>query len=205
MASVSGHQMAFVDRHVDRPLRALCRPAPSTPTASRTGPGAGRRTRPRAGVDPARVGFSPKRAWTQARTASATAAGRAVHAWRVEHLFLELAVVSRITEICSSSREPRCANTPDLLICVTSASAPSRQPFEPHVRGQPQRGLEDPWHASAGPFCRPCAARARSRVSVSAVTVSCPVRADESNESFFFAEPRSARRPWRRLFLGTHA
>ena len=42
-----------------------------------------------------------------------------------------LAWYSRITEICSSSREPKCANTPDLLICVTSASAPIDRPSRP--------------------------------------------------------------------------
>ena len=38
---------------------------------------------------------------------------------------------SRITEICNSSREPKCAKTPDLLICMTSAKAPMLKPSKP--------------------------------------------------------------------------
>src|SRR5665647_3465023 len=38
---------------------------------------------------------------------------------------------SRITEICSSSREPKWANTPDLLISVTSARTPMDRPSRP--------------------------------------------------------------------------
>src|SRR5512141_1945601 len=36
-----------------------------------------------------------------------------------------------MTEICSSSREPKWANTPDLLMPVTSASAPIDRPSSP--------------------------------------------------------------------------
>jgi hypothetical protein len=38
---------------------------------------------------------------------------------------------SRITEICNSSREPKWAKTPDLLMPVTSASAPIDRPSNP--------------------------------------------------------------------------
>jgi hypothetical protein len=38
---------------------------------------------------------------------------------------------SRTTEICSSSREPKWANTPDLLILVISATAPIDRPSSP--------------------------------------------------------------------------
>ena len=48
-----------------------------------------------------------------------------------------LAWYSRMTEICSSSREPKCAKTPDLLICVTSASAPIDRPSRPTCAASP--------------------------------------------------------------------
>ena len=42
-----------------------------------------------------------------------------------------LAWYSRTTEICSSSREPKWAKTPDLLMPVTSARAPIESPSRP--------------------------------------------------------------------------
>src|SRR6187401_363087 len=42
-----------------------------------------------------------------------------------------LAWYSRTTEICSSSREPKWAKTPDLLMPVTSARAPIERPSRP--------------------------------------------------------------------------
>src|SRR3954468_15180855 len=42
-----------------------------------------------------------------------------------------------MTEICSSSREPKWAKTPDLLICVTSASAPMDRPSTPICVARP--------------------------------------------------------------------
>jgi hypothetical protein len=44
---------------------------------------------------------------------------------------------SRMTEICSSSREPKWANTPDLLMRVTSASAPMLKPSSPMLDARP--------------------------------------------------------------------
>jgi hypothetical protein len=44
---------------------------------------------------------------------------------------------SRTTEICNSSREPKWANTPDLLICVISAIAPIDKPSSPMCEASP--------------------------------------------------------------------
>src|SRR6218665_515814 len=45
---------------------------------------------------------------------------------------------SRMTEICNSSREPKWANTPDLLMPVTSASAPIDSPCSPMCVARPR-------------------------------------------------------------------
>ena len=45
---------------------------------------------------------------------------------------------SRMTLICNSSREPKCAKTPLLLICMTSASAPMDRPSSPMCEARPR-------------------------------------------------------------------
>ena len=66
---------------------------------------------------------------------------------------------SRITAICNSSREPKWANTPDLLICVTSASAPIDKPSRPMWDDRPSAASR-----IAARVCWPlCRARAALR------------------------------------------
>ena len=50
-----------------------------------------------------------------------------------------------MTEICSSSREPKWANTPDLLMPVTSATAPIDRPSRPICAANPKAALMFHW------------------------------------------------------------
>jgi hypothetical protein len=57
--------------------------------------------------------------------------------------FKALVVLKRMTEICNSSREPKWAKTPDLLMPVTSAKAPIDKPSKPICEAKPKRGIHD--------------------------------------------------------------
>ena len=106
-----------------------------------------------------------------------------------------LAWYSRTTEICSSSREPKWANTPDLLISVTSASAPIDSPSRPMCDASSERRVEDggarlpALHQRLGRRRRQAAGGCRWRVRVSSATAGL-----ESERSCYFAEKAPTRR-----------
>ena len=107
-----------------------------------------------ADVDAAPSPVPPTPAAPSARRGTAAAAGRAAGAWRGWNTSASKRWwYSRMTEICSSSREPKWAKTPDLLMPVTSASAPMDRPSSPNVRGQAQRRVQDGGAGVAWPFC----------------------------------------------------
>ena len=149
-----GAQMAFFDRDVDRALHGR------QPGADRTSERIAHRARPvleldrAADVDAARVDFDrgALHPVVEHRAQSRQAARR--RHGRVEHLFLEGGGGTRATtEICSSSREPKWANTPDLLICMTSASAPIDRPSRPICVASP-RAASTMAALVCWPFCR---------------------------------------------------
>ena len=105
-----------------------------------------------ADVDAAGVDFD-RDALDPARQTCARSRGRprgVAHAG-IEHLLLEMMVVelAATSRSARSSREPKCAKTPDLLMCILSASRPMVRPSRPSRLGQPKRHIED---RSAGKF-----------------------------------------------------
>ena len=129
---------------IARSQRRVPGAAPSSTSASRTGPGPVVELDRAADVDAARVDLDRDALHpaVEQRAQPRQAARRRASPGRTP-LPRSCAWYSRTTEICSSSREPKWANTPDLLICVTSASAPIDRPSRPICDGQAERGVED--------------------------------------------------------------
>ena len=129
-------------------------------SASRTGPGPVVELDRAADVDAARVDLdrhAPHPALEQ--RAQPRQAARLAHR-RANTSSSNFAWYSRMTEICSSSREPKWANTPDLLMLRHLGQRADRQALEAHVRRQ-RRARRRGWRrASAGPS----AAGARRRL-----------------------------------------
>src|SRR3954471_5377757 len=91
-----------------------------------------------------------------------------------------------MTQICGSSREPKWAKTPDLLICVTSASAPMERPSTPICVARP-RAASTMAALVCCPFCMARPSRAGRPFSGKSDT---DIETPENERSCYFAGVR---------------
>jgi hypothetical protein len=132
-----------------------------------------------ADVDAARLDLD-RTCFIQLANSARTRGRPRARAWRGRTPPARSGWYSRITEICSSSREPKWANTPDLLMCVASqrANRPARRCSSPPARsawpGPARRRQWRPW--SAGPFAERLQDLIPSLSWFGALTTPCRIR-----------------------------
>ena len=107
---------------------------------------------------------------------------------------------SRMTEICSSSREPKWAKTPDLLICMSFGQARRSTALQAHVRRKRRRGVEDRGAGHCWPFCNRFGGGGFGQGGAYATSRGKPGRVERT--VVLFSGNHSARRMTRLTLLG---